>query len=115
MPNVVILNYFKRQLKPLVKKYRDLKDPMIETLDTFHPDLHDHIGNHLYKVRLSTPSLRRGKSGAFRLILLLVELDDLLVPVTIYFKGDRESLLQKELNDHLQHVLFELDNRDNKR
>lgn len=112
MPNVVILNYFKRQLKPLVKKYRELKETVIHTLDAFNPDHHDHLGDGVHKIRLSTKSLHRGKSGAFRLIVLVVQQDKLLVPITIYFKGDRDTLSKKELNDHLQHILFELDHRD---
>lgn len=114
MSKIIVLSYFKRQLKPLVKKHRDLKDAVINTLHTFHPDHHDHLGDDVYKVRLSAKSLHRGKSNAFRLILLVVDVDDLLVPVTIYFKGDRETVSQKEMNDHLQHILFELDHHRGK-
>ncbi len=112
MLQLVVLPYCKRQLKPLLKKYRDLKDSVIAALDTFDPEQHTHLGHGVYKIRVTTQGLRRGKSGAFRIILLLVEYDRLLVPITVYFKGDRQTLTKQELNDHLQHILFELDQQN---
>ncbi len=112
MRQIVFLPYFKRQLKPLVKKHRGLKNSVIEAVDAFDPSRHAHLGSDVYKVRIGTPSLRRGKGESFRLILLVVEVDGLLVPVTIYFKGERQTLTQKELDDHIQHVTLELKNRE---
>jgi len=37
-----------------------------------------------------------------------IEADKYLVPVCIYFKGDREDITKKEINDHLEIILFEL-------
>ncbi len=112
MFQIVFLPHFKRQIKPLLKKHRSLKDSVIDAIDSFDPVQHAHLGHDVYKIRIGTPSLLRGKNKSFRLILLVIELDGLLVPITIYSKGDKDSVSPKELDDHIQHIIFELDNRE---
>ena len=106
MYHIVILPHFKRQAKPYTKKYRHLKNALIRTLEQFRPDQHAALFNGVYKVRLHSQDIPKGKSKSFRLIVLLVEVDNLLVPITLYFKGDQSNITKKELNDHLEIVLF---------
>ncbi len=108
MYQTVILPHFKRQLKPLLKKHRDLKASVIELLQHFDVRQHDALGSSVYKIRLNTRSLSRGKSKSFRLIILVMEVEHRLVPITIYAKSDVNTLLQKEINDHLYAILSEL-------
>ncbi len=108
MVQVVVLPYFLKQLKPYAKKHRHLKDDLIQALEQFHPAATDHLGNRVYKIRIRSRDLARGKSKSFRVIALLVEIEQFLVPITICFKGDRESLTTGEINDHLEAALFEL-------
>lgn len=108
MYRVVILPHFKRQAKPYTKKYRHLKNALIKALETFRPDQHAALGNGVYKVRVQSKDIPRGKSKSFRLIVLLVEVDQLLVPITLYFKGDQATISKKELSDHVEIILFEL-------
>ena len=37
-----------------------------------------------------------------------MELDGFLVPITVYFKGDRENIGKAEINAHLETILKEL-------
>ncbi len=104
----VILPHFKKQLKSYVKKYPLLKEGFILCLKKFQKETAISLGNNVYKVRLSSKDIRRGKSNSFRLIVLLVEVEHFIVPITIYFKGDQADILKKELNDQLEIVLFEL-------
>lgn len=108
MYQIIIPPSFKRELKRYVKKYRNLKDSIIETLENFNQNLYPHLGNNIYKIRLKTKDISKGKSKSFRLIVLLIEVDKFLVPITIYFKGDQQDISKKELNDRLENVLFEL-------
>lgn len=87
MYQIIILPSFKRELKRYVKKYRNLKDAIIETLENFQQDLYPHLGNNIYKIRLKTKDIPKGKSKSFRLVVLLVEVDRFLVPITIYLKA----------------------------
>ena len=106
--SVILLPHFKRQLKSHLKKHRHLVDDIKTTLATFTPVVHTHLGNNLYKVRLATQTLARGKNKSFRLIILLEVVNSFLVPVTVYYKGDQAVISKKELALHLKSILFEL-------
>ena len=108
MYRIVILPHFKRQVKPYTKKYRHLKDTLIKVLEQFKPEQHSALGNGVYKVQIQSKDIPKGKSKSFRLIVLLVEVNQLLVPITIYFKGDQATITKQELNEQLELVLFEL-------
>lgn len=103
----IILPHFHRQLKRYTKKYRHLKEAVIESIENFRKDSSPHIGNNIYKLRLRTKDIPRGKSKSFRLLLLVIEEENYLVPLVIYFKGDKEDLTKKEINEHLEMILFE--------
>lgn len=66
------------------------------------------LSKQLYKLRLKCRDLARGKSKSFRLIVLLIEVENLLVPVTVFFKGDRGDISESELEAHLNKVKEEL-------
>lgn len=104
----IVLSYFIRRLKPYAKKHPDLRDAILHALQHFDTRQHDCIGGSVYKVRLKMKSLARGKSASARMLVLVMEIEHFLVPITIYFKSDRETLTKKEINHHLQEVLIEL-------
>lgn len=108
MYRLVILPHFKRQAKPYTKKYRHLKEALLDALERFRPDQQTALGNGVYKVRLHSKDIAKGKSKSFRLIVYVVEVDKLLVPITIYFKGDQSTISKKEINAHMEIILFEL-------
>lgn len=109
MYQIVILPHFHRQLKLYSKKYYNLKDDLISTLRKFDKRQSIPLGGGVYKIRLKSSDLPRGKSNSFRLIILLAETDKLLAPVAIYFKGRKANITKKELNQHLEIILYELE------
>jgi len=108
MYQILISSHFRKQLKAYLKKFPDLKEAIILELEKFRKQSSVHLGKGVYKIRVSIQSLKKGKSGGFRLIVLLVEIEKVLVPLTIYFKGDLENLSKHELNKHLTEILFEI-------
>ena len=108
MYRVIILPYFRRQLKRYVKKYRDIKGSVIDSLKDFRKSKFTRIGGSVYKIRLKVKGLPRGKNKSFRLVVLVIEIEKFVVPVAIYFKGDKETLTKKEINQALEEVFFEL-------
>jgi len=64
--SVLMSNTFKRDAKPLVKKYKTLKNSIEKLTDDLIKD--PFLGNEIYKVRLSDPSKGGGKSGGFRVM-----------------------------------------------
>ena len=108
MRQVVFLPHFNKQLKPLLKRFPDIRENIGEILDNFIPDPHTLISEDIYKIRLSTKSLKRGKSGGFRLYTYFFALNNRVIPITIYFKGDRSNLTTQELGRHAQIILSKL-------
>jgi hypothetical protein len=104
----IILPHFGRQLKWYLKKFRGLKNDVIDALENFDIRRHPHLGNNVYKVRLAGNDLARGKSKSFRLIILLVAADNFIVPITLYQKSEKDDITKKEINNHLEEILFEL-------
>ena len=108
MYQTIILLHFKRQLKLHTKKYRHLKKAVIKELEQFQKSKHTSLGGNIYKIRIKSKDIPKGKSKSFRLLILVMELEKYLVPITIYFKGDQEEITKKEINNHLETIVLEL-------
>ena len=61
---------FKRDLKPLLKKYRTLKETILNLEKALieNPYLGESYGQGIYKVRIADESKGKGKSGGFRVL-----------------------------------------------
>lgn len=108
MYNFFVSIHFKKQLKPLAKKYKSLKQQLISVLKNFNKENCSSLGSSVYKVRLSIAELHKGKNKAFRLIVLLIEAENLIVPLTVYFKGDKANISQQEIIVHTRQVKNEI-------
>lgn len=108
MHQTLILPHFKKQLKAYAKKYKYLKEVVIKTIQEFKKEQHTSLGGNIYKIRIKSKDILKGKSKSFRLLIFIIETGNYIVPIAIYFKGDKEDLTKKEINDHLAAILFEL-------
>lgn len=109
MYQIIVTEHFKKELKPLVKKFRHLKEDLLRELRSFSIDKGTRLAHNLYKLRIRCNDLAKGKSGSFRVIILLVEVENILVPLTIFFKSQHENLSSSELERHLGKVKEELE------
>lgn len=104
----ILLPHFRRQLKPLAKKHPGIEGSITGVVTFFAKDQGIHLGHDVYKLRLSPASFARGKSKSFRLMILLIEERKIAIPLTIYYKGDKQNVTKKEVNDHLEIIFYEL-------
>lgn len=111
MPRVYLSDYFLKQFKPHAKKFRKLQADLTAVLNNFLPELAQPLGRKLYKVRLKASDIPRGKSKSFRVIIFLWQSGEVVVPVTIYFKGDQQNIPEKEIEYHYSRVLQELESK----
>jgi len=87
---------FKRQLKRLSRRYRQIKKDLKPVIDALQNDetpgdqipRTDHV---LYKVRAKNSDANRGKSGGYRVIYYL-KTNTRCTLVTIYSKSDQEDI-----------------------
>ena len=91
---------FLKEAKKLAKKFKNLKKDLQEAVDDIEKrnDFGVFLGSNLYKKRIKNSSIPTGKSGGFRIILLLKE-EDYIVLLSIYSKTDLETLSDDELRE----------------
>ena len=92
-------DYFERQAKPLLKRYKSLKEELKQLIDRLseQPDMGTPIGKSCYKIRLSIKSKGQGKRGGARVITCVIAVDERVVLLSIYDKADQSTVLDKEL------------------
>lgn len=105
-----LTNYFKKQIKKLESKLPHIRDDLFEKLDSFVPTNEIHIGKSIYKIRIKSRDLNKGKSGGLRSYIYAYRKKDLLVPLCIYFKSAQESINKKELEIHFDNTSEEIFN-----
>ena len=105
---------FKRDLKPLSKKYKTLKET-IQQLEwdlIENPYLGESYGQGIYKVRLSDKSKGKGKSGGFRVLYyhLAISKEGIeMLLLNIFDKSEASTIKKidavKQLNDIVNEYL----------
>ena len=97
---------FKRDVKPLVKKYRSLKNELSDLFDSLeiNPIQGDDLGKSCYKIRLGIESKQKGKSGGARVITYVVTENQEVILLTIYDKKDKSNLRTNELDELLKEL-----------
>jgi len=108
---VSVSKSFKRQAKPLLKKFSSLSKELIQLEDELkvNPRKGKSLGQDSYKIRLAVKSKGKGKSGGLRIIshldteiigLIETEDDNIIVNlISIYDKSETASISEKELRD----------------
>ena len=105
---------FQRCIKSLKKKFPHLKDdlsPLFQNLQN-NPEIGDPIpGWHrkIWKARVSSRDLKRGKSGGFRVIYAWTQGQPIVYPLFAYFKGEKEDITKAEIEVLLKKLILELD------
>jgi hypothetical protein len=100
---VEITRHFERVAKPLLKKYASLKDELkvLGKKLSENPEIGIPLGNNLYKIRLAITSKSKGKSGGARVITYLKIEKENVYLLSIYDKGEKDSISDKEIKDIL--------------
>jgi len=110
--SVSISNTFKRDAKPLLKKYKTLKNSIETLIDDLikEPFLGAAYGNDIYKVRLADSSKGGGKSGGFRVMyyhLNKTEAGIEILLMFIYDKSEKSTIKKSEAIKKLKDILNE--------
>ncbi|MGE0634857.1 MAG: hypothetical protein AB7G44_08875 [Bacteroidia bacterium] len=115
---VRITRNFKKEAKPLLKKYPSLIKDLAQLQNSLiaNPTLGTPLGNNAYKIRLAIKSKGKGKSGGARVISFLenevigfIEKSEKLTVVnlvTIYDKSQTASISDKELKELIANIEY---------
>ena len=101
--NVIAVPSFSRELKRLARKYPSLKSEYQELVKELkeNPGKGTPLGNNLYKIRLAIASKGKGKSGGARVITYLKTEQGNVYLLSIYDKGERDTISDNEINNIL--------------
>ena len=105
--NFVISSYLKKQTKLYFKKHKNLLNDIILTLKNFDKENSIFLGANTYKIRLKSSDINKGKRSSFRLVILILKINNIISPVALYFKGNRESISKKEIMHHAKLITKE--------
>ena len=103
-----LTQHFKNQLRKLNKKYFHVKEDFFNVFSRLDIENEISIGRSIYKIRIKSSDLQKGKSGGFRAYLYCLKQRDLLVPLCIYAKSETESITESTLQYHFDQELKEL-------
>jgi hypothetical protein len=103
---VKTIDVFEKQAKRLIKKYKSLKDELLQLVNELkeNPDQGKAIGKNCFKIRISIASKDKGKSGGARLITNIVINDSTVYLLSIYDKSEKENITDKELDELLSDI-----------
>jgi mRNA-degrading endonuclease RelE of RelBE toxin-antitoxin system len=113
MTNIVTAShYFKRDVKPLAKKYSTLKTSVESLTEELikNPYLGDAYGNDIYKVRLADESKGVGKSGGFRVMYYHLKKSENGIEIllmSIFDKSDKSTVKKSDAKKMLKEILLE--------
>jgi mRNA-degrading endonuclease RelE of RelBE toxin-antitoxin system len=104
MTELIVTDYFRREAKPLIKKYRSLAREIAELFESLkvEPIQGDSLPLSCYKVRLGIESKGKGKRGGARVITCFQTEDDEIYLISIYDKSEQEDISDKELIKRLK-------------
>lgn len=104
----IITRHFFNQLKKLKKKYPNIKEDFIKIVKNLNLEKETCIGRSIYKIRIKSKDINKGKSGGLRSYVFLCIKKDFIAPLVIYSKSERPSINLNELQYHSEQVLKEL-------
>ncbi len=101
---IISLPSFKRDVKNLLKKYKNLLADLRSLSQTLarEPRSGIALSKSLYKLRLANTSAASGKSGGFRVIYYYVDHQGAVYLLKIYSKTDIPSISENRLVEILK-------------
>lgn len=105
---IFFTEHFKRQLKRLQKKFSHTKEDLLERLENLRIENEISIGRSIYKIRISSRDMKKGKKGGFRAYIYFYVKKNLLLPLYIYAKSEKETISENELQYHFDQTIREV-------
>lgn len=94
---IKITSVFQRSAKKLKKRYRKIVEDLELLMETLinNPQAGDAIPglyNCVWKIRMASSDMKKGKSGGFRIVYYYIDKDEVIYLLDIYSKGEKEDI-----------------------
>jgi len=92
---------FKKDLKQLSKRFRNVKSDVTDLMKTLknNPESGVFIKQDIYKIRLKNSDTKSGKSGGYRVLYYYVNNKNEIIFFTIFSKTDIENISNDDLDN----------------
>lgn len=92
---------FEREAMRLSKKYRSLKSELTALSASLKEDPHRgaDLGSGLFKLRLAIRSKNKGKSGGGRVVIYVIDEDQVVHLLTLYDKSEFDTISTESLRE----------------
>lgn len=107
--NIIPTPTFQRDVKNLKKKHRHIASDLEKFSNTltdnpFYGEAIKGLEGSVFKARLASSDMSKGKSGGFRVIYYLMESDKTIYLLTIYAKAYKEDIDHVEIKSILRKI-----------
>jgi mRNA-degrading endonuclease RelE of RelBE toxin-antitoxin system len=104
---IELTDNFKKEAKKLIKKYASLRTEisLLGKQLAENPTIGTALGNDVYKIRLAIASKNSGKSGGARVISFVKIINETVFLLSIYNKGEKDAISDKEIEELLEDYL----------
>jgi mRNA-degrading endonuclease RelE of RelBE toxin-antitoxin system len=111
--DVHLADTFQKSIKALKKKYPHVKDDLLRQIKTLEedPSAGDPIpgwNKEVWKVRVASSDVKKGKRGGYRLIYFWEAGETKVYLLVAYFKGEKAEITKKEIETLLKKLGEEL-------
>ena len=111
--DVHLAETFQKSIKALKKKYPHVKDDLISQIRALEedPSEGDPIpgwNKEIWKVRVASSDVKKGKRGGYRLIYFWKTGEMKVYLLVAYFKGEKTEITKKEIDTLLKKLNEEL-------
>ena len=101
---IIPTEYFKKQVRELIKDYpnikRDLKE--LSRMLKEDPKCGKSLGKKVYKIRLKSSDIPKGKRSGYRVITYVIDESKKVRLLTIYAKPRKANISDKEIINIMQ-------------
>jgi len=100
---------FENRIKKLAKKYKNIKKDFEKLLNDFESgnfigDAIKGFKNKVFKIRMRSSNMQKGKRGGFRIIYHLEIKQKRIILLTIYAKVQKKDIKPKEIKAILKNL-----------
>jgi mRNA-degrading endonuclease RelE of RelBE toxin-antitoxin system len=111
--DVRLTETFQKSIKALKKKYPHVKDDLLSQIEALEedPSAGDPIpgwNKEVWKVRIASSDVKKGKRGGYRLIYFWKVSEMKIYLLVAYFKGEKAEITRKEIETLLKKLNQEL-------
>jgi len=105
--DIQVTETFQKSIKALKKKYPHVKDDLLAQIKAWEgdPSGGDPIpgwNKEVWKVRVASSYVRKGKRGGYRLIYFWKAGEMKIYLLAVYFKGEKAEITKKEIESLLK-------------